>query len=86
MAIARAREVGSFPLLSDVRMRNKEEANEAIVAGANMIMLNNIEGSALASVARHLGERWKGEGRKFLPKTNGGISEADLRERAIAGK
>jgi nicotinate-nucleotide pyrophosphorylase (carboxylating) len=74
VAIARAREVGSFPLLLDVRMRDEEEANEAIVAGANMILLNNIEGNALVFMARRLRERWKGEGRKFLPETNWGIS------------
>ena len=38
------------------------------------------------SVARRLLERWTGEGKKFLLETIGGITEVDLRERAIAGK
>jgi len=46
-------------------------------------MLDNIDGNELASVARHLRERWTGEGKKFLLETSGGITESNLRERAI---
>ena len=67
-------------------MRDEEEANEAIAAGADVIMLDNIEGNELGSVARRLRERWTGEGKKFLLETSGGITEDNLRERAIAGK
>ena len=67
-------------------MRDEAEANEAIAAGADVVMLDNIEGSELASVARRLRERWTGEGKKFLLETSGGITENNLRERAIAGK
>jgi len=82
-AIARAREVGGFSLLLDVEVRDEDEANEAIAAGADVVMLDNIEGSELASVARRLRERWMGEGKKFLLETSGGITENNLRERAI---
>jgi nicotinate-nucleotide pyrophosphorylase (carboxylating) len=85
-AIARAREVGGFSLLLDVEVRDEDEANEAIAAGADVVMLDNIEGSGLASVARRLRERWAGEGKKFLLETSGGITESNLRERAIAGE
>lgn len=67
-------------------MRDEEEANEAIAAGADVVMLDNIEGSELVSVARRLRERWTGEGKKFLLETSGGITEDNLRERAIAGE
>jgi nicotinate-nucleotide pyrophosphorylase (carboxylating) len=70
----------------DVEVRDEDEANEAIAAGADVIMLDNIEGNELVSVARRLRERWKGEGKKFLLETSGGITETNLRERAIAGK
>ncbi|KAI0298847.1 Quinolinate phosphoribosyl transferase [Russula brevipes] len=84
-AIARAREVGGFSLLLDVEVRDEDEANEAIAAGADVIMLDNIEGDELASVARRLRERWTGEGgNKFLLETSGGITENNLCERAIA--
>jgi nicotinate-nucleotide pyrophosphorylase (carboxylating) len=84
-AIARAREVGGFSLLLDVEVRNEDEANEAIAAGADVVMLDNIDGDQLASVARNLRDRWKGEGKKFLLETSGGITEGNLRERAISG-
>lgn len=67
-------------------MRDEDEANEAIAAGADVIMLDNIEGNGLASLAQRLRKRWTGEGKKFLLETSGGITEANLRERAIAGK
>ncbi|KAH9989693.1 Quinolinate phosphoribosyl transferase [Russula compacta] len=72
-AIARARDV----------VRNEDEANEAIAAGADVIMLDNIEGNELAPVAQRLRERWTSEGKKFLLETSGGITESNLRERAI---
>lgn len=67
-------------------MRNEEEANEAIAAGADVVMLDNIEGGELRSVARRLRERWAGEGKKFLLETSGGITESNLHERAISGR
>ena len=85
-AIARAREVGGFSLRLDVEVRDEDEANEAIAAGADVVMLDNIEGGELASVARRLRERWAGEGKRFLLETSGGITESNLRERAIPGK
>ena len=84
-AIKRAREVGGFSLLLDVEVRDEEEANEAIEAGADVVMLDNIEGSELRSVARRLRERWAGTGKKFLLETSGGITESNLNERAISG-
>ncbi|KAH9028730.1 nicotinate-nucleotide diphosphorylase [Lactarius pseudohatsudake] len=84
-AITRAREVGGFSLLLDVEVRDEEEANEAIAAGADVIMLDNIEGDELVSVARRLRDRWEGKGKKFLLETSGGITEGNLRERAISG-
>ncbi|KAH9980712.1 hypothetical protein BJV74DRAFT_96112 [Russula compacta] len=41
-----------FLLLLDVVKGIKDEANEAIVTGADVIMLDNIEGRKLASVVR----------------------------------
>ena len=49
--------MGGFSLLLDVEVRDEDEANEAIAAGADVVMLDNIEGSELASVARRLRER-----------------------------
>ncbi|KDR83927.1 hypothetical protein GALMADRAFT_54524 [Galerina marginata CBS 339.88] len=81
-AIQQAREVGGFSLLLDVEVGSEAEADEAIEAGADIIMLDNIEGAELVSVARALKEKWNGQ-RKFLFETSGNITEANLQERAI---
>ncbi|KAF8529103.1 nicotinate-nucleotide diphosphorylase [Hysterangium stoloniferum] len=81
-AITQAREVGGFSLLLDVEVTSEAEADEAIEAGADIIMLDNFEGEALISTATRLKERWNGK-RKFLIETSGGIEEDNLRERAI---
>ena len=83
-AIAQARKVGGFSLLLEVEVGSEEEADEAIDAGADIIMLDNIEGDRLAPVARALKEKWSGK-RKFLFESSGNITESNLRERAING-
>lgn len=82
-AIEQARAVGGFSLLLDVEVRNEAEADEAIGAGADIIMLDNIEGEELLNVAGRLKERWRGK--KFLLESSGGITEENLQERAING-
>ncbi|KAB5591525.1 Nicotinate-nucleotide pyrophosphorylase [Ceratobasidium theobromae] len=81
-AIATARRVAGFSLMIDVEVRNEREADEAIEAGADVIMLDNIEGDALVVVARRLRERWRGR-RAFKLETSGGIEDGNLVERAI---
>ncbi|KAF7301850.1 Nicotinate-nucleotide pyrophosphorylase [Mycena indigotica] len=80
-AVQRARQVGGFSLLLDVEVQSEAEADEAIDAGADVIMLDNMEGEQLVSVARSLREKWAGK-RKFLLETSGNITEANLQERA----
>lgn len=84
-AIQQARAVGGFSLLLDVEVQSEAEADEAIDAGADVVMLDNIEGNELLSVARRLKENWSGK-RKFLFETSGNITEANLQERAINGE
>ncbi|KAF8204803.1 Quinolinate phosphoribosyl transferase [Pholiota molesta] len=74
-AIQQARQVGGFSLLLDRKRMSHS-------AGADIIMLDNIEGAELVNVARSLKEKWKGQ-RKFLFETSGNITEANLQERAI---
>ncbi|KAH8113451.1 nicotinate-nucleotide diphosphorylase [Phellopilus nigrolimitatus] len=81
-AIAQARAVGGFSLLLDVEVGSEAEADEAIDAGADVVMLDNIEGEQLLNVARGLKEKWAGK-RKFLFETSGNITEANLQDRAI---
>jgi nicotinate-nucleotide pyrophosphorylase (carboxylating) len=83
-AIQQARKVGGFSLLLDVEVGSETEADEAIEAGADIVMLDNIEGAELVRVARTLKEKWEGK-RKFLLETSGNITETNLQERAING-
>lgn len=80
-AIKTARAAGGFSLLMDVEVRTEQEADEAIEAGADVVMLDNMEGEELLQVARRLRERWSG--RRFLLETSGGIDENNLCERAV---
>ncbi|KIM33793.1 hypothetical protein M408DRAFT_325393 [Serendipita vermifera MAFF 305830] len=80
-AIATARQAGGFSLLLDVEVRTEAEADEAIEAGADVIMLDNMEGDLLLQTARRLREKWSGK--RFLLETSGGIEENNLRERAV---
>ncbi|KDQ64311.1 hypothetical protein JAAARDRAFT_27937 [Jaapia argillacea MUCL 33604] len=82
-AISHARRVGGFTLLLDVEVRTEAEADEAIAAGADIVMLDNMEGDELVSVARRLKERWVGK--KFLIESSGNITEGNLKER-VAGE
>lgn len=69
----------------EVEVGSEAEADEAIDAGADIIMLDNIEGDHLVQVARKLKEKWNGK-RKFLFESSGNITEVNLQERAINGK
>ncbi|KAL7282233.1 hypothetical protein ACG7TL_003702 [Trametes sanguinea] len=81
-AIKQARKVGGFSLLLEVEVGSEAEADEAIDAGADIVMLDNIEGAELAGVARRLKDKWQGT-RKFRLESSGNITEANLHERAI---
>ncbi|KAG9317477.1 Quinolinate phosphoribosyl transferase [Chiua virens] len=81
-AVQRARSVGGFSLRLDVEVSSEAEANEAIQAGADIVMLDNMEGQELGSVARRLKEKWGGK-RNFLLESSGNIAEGNLQERAI---
>ncbi|KAH9927171.1 nicotinate-nucleotide diphosphorylase [Epithele typhae] len=81
-AIKQARKVGGFSLLLEVEVGSEAEADEAIDAGADIVMLDNMEGAELAVTARRLREKWAGK-RKFLFESSGNVTEENLHERAI---
>jgi nicotinate-nucleotide pyrophosphorylase (carboxylating) len=82
--IQKARSVGGFSLLLDVEVSSEAEADEAIDAGADIVMLDNMEGDQLVSVARKLKEKWAGK-RKFLFESSGSITEANLHQHVVNG-
>lgn len=83
-AIQQARKVGGFSLLLEVEVQSEAEADEAVDAGADIIMLDNMEGGQLVEVSRRLREKWNGK-RKFLFESSGNITDGNLQERAING-
>ena len=83
-AIQQARKVGGFSLLLEVEVQSEAEADEAIDAGADIIMLDNMEGGQIVEVSRRLREKWSGK-RKFLFESSGNITDGNLQERAING-
>ncbi|EJD53825.1 nicotinate-nucleotide diphosphorylase, partial [Auricularia subglabra TFB-10046 SS5] len=81
-AVKKARSVGGFSLLVEVEVQSEAEADEAIEAGADIIMLDNFGPSQLADAAASLRKRW-GASKKFLLESSGGIDENNITSRAI---
>lgn len=69
----------------NVECQSFEEADEAITAGANIVMLDNLLGEELHSAAKKLKEKWTGK-REFLIETSGGIVESGLKGRLGPGE
>ncbi|KAI9140524.1 Quinolinate phosphoribosyl transferase [Paraphysoderma sedebokerense] len=72
-AIKKARSVGGFALKIEVECRSEAEANEAIEAGADIVMLDNFSPADLKKVSKSLKERYGRKG--FLLEASGGITE-----------
>ncbi|ORX37334.1 nicotinate-nucleotide pyrophosphorylase [Kockovaella imperatae] len=76
-AIHSVRRVAGFSLLINVECQNLDEAREAIEAGGNIIMLDNLVGDELHDTAKTLKDQFKGK-REFLIEASGGITENGL--------
>lgn len=78
-AVAKARSVCGFSQRIDVEVQSYDEAVEAIEAGADVIMLDNMSGQQLVECARklkhgyHVSSDASGKGRQFLLESSGGI-------------
>ncbi|KAH6646003.1 nicotinate-nucleotide diphosphorylase [Truncatella angustata] len=76
-AVQAARSVGGFALKIEVEVQNEAEADEAIEAGADIIMLDNFTGDGVKVAARSLRERWQGK-KSFLLEVSGGLKEDNV--------
>lgn len=83
-AVKAVRRVAGFSLLVNVECQSFDEADEAIAAGANIVMLDNLEGNDLHAAAKQLKDKWRGK-REFLVETSGGIVEGSLTSRVGPG-
>eukprot|EP01114_Cavostelium_apophysatum_P013085 TRINITY_DN3090_c0_g1_i1.p1 TRINITY_DN3090_c0_g1~~TRINITY_DN3090_c0_g1_i1.p1 ORF type:complete len:328 (+),score=75.75 TRINITY_DN3090_c0_g1_i1:103-984(+) len=75
-AVKKAKEVGGFSLKIEVECRSFEEAEEAIAAGADVIMLDNFEPPALKETAKRL----KAAHKHVLIEASGGVTLETLPE------
>lgn len=84
-AIKAVRRVAGFSLLVNVECQDEAEADEAIAAGANIVMLDNLTGAELHGAAKSLKDKWRGK-KEFLIETSGGIVEGSLTSRVGPGE
>jgi len=84
-AVHAAKTVGGFALKVEVECQTEEEADEAIEAGADIVMLDNFDGPGLKAAAASLKERWKGK-KEVLLESSGGLTEANVEQYINNGK
>lgn len=76
-AVKAAKSVGGFALKVEVECQTEEEADEAISAGADVVMLDNFTGDGIKVAAKSLREKWRGK-REFLIESSGGLTEDNV--------
>jgi len=78
-AVHAAKAAGGFSVKVEVECQSEEEAEEAIRAGADVVMLDNFTGEGVKIAARNLKQRLgKDEGRSFLIEVSGGLTERNV--------
>ena len=76
--------MGGFALKIEVEVQTEEGADEAIAAGADIIMLDNFDGPGLQKAALNIRRRWKlGSNsqaltNKVLLECSGGLTEENV--------
>lgn len=84
-AVAAAKAVGGFSLKVEVEVQSEAEADEAIEAGADVVMLDNFTGEGVKVAAKSLKQRWEGK-RQFLVEVSGGVTLDNAEEYVTNGK
>ena len=77
-AVAAAKSVGGFSTKVEVECQSEDEANQAIGAGADVVMLDNFDMSEVGVVGRRLKECWAETNKSFLIEVSGGITDANV--------
>ena len=78
-AVAAAKAAGGFAVKVEVECQSEQEADKAIEAGADVIMLDNFTSEGVRTAARGLKERWRGR-KSFLVEVSGGLMEKNIGE------
>ncbi|KAJ1978616.1 nicotinate-nucleotide diphosphorylase (carboxylating) [Dimargaris verticillata] len=75
-AVKKARAVGGFSIKIEVECQSEAEADEAIQAGADIVMLDNFTSEGIKVAAASLKDRWAQQGRPDIQiEASGGITE-----------
>lgn len=83
-AVIAARSVGGFSVKIEVEVDSEDAADEAIAAGADVVMLDNFEPAEVKTVARNLKGKWAD--RKFLLEVSGGLTVDNAEMYVCPGK
>lgn len=85
-AVAAARAVAGFSVKIEVECQSEAEAEEAVRAGADVVMLDNFAAGEVGGVAASLKQRLGpgAEGKSFLVEVSGGLTEENVRGYASA--
>jgi nicotinate-nucleotide pyrophosphorylase (carboxylating) len=76
-AVRAARSAAGFALKIEVEVQSEAEADEAIAAGADVVMLDNFTGDGVRVAAKSIRERWAGK-RHFLLEVSGGLTSDNV--------
>ncbi|KAK5734343.1 nicotinate-nucleotide diphosphorylase (carboxylating) [Elasticomyces elasticus] len=77
-AVAAAKAAGGFAVKVEVECQSQEEADAAIKAGADVVMLDNFTPAGVRDASKSLKKRWRGRG--FLIEVSGGLTEENVAE------
>lgn len=84
-AVRAAKAVAGFSLKVEVEVQTEQEADEAISAGADVVILDNFTGEGVRVASRSLKERWVGK-RHFLLEVSGGLKSDNVEPYVCNGK
>ncbi|KAF1956692.1 nicotinate-nucleotide diphosphorylase [Byssothecium circinans] len=80
-AVRAAKSAGGFAIKVEVECQSFEEADEAIAAGADIVMLDNFTPDNVKTAAAQLKEKWgrgTGDRKAFLVEVSGGLTEDNV--------
>lgn len=80
-AVAAAKASGGFAIKVEVECQSEEEANTAIEAGADVVMLDNFTGEGVKVASKNLKDRWgRGSNARALVEVSGGLTEENVQD------
>lgn len=79
LAVSAAKSAGGFAIKVEVECQSLAEAEEAINAGADVVMLDNFEPGEMKRAARAIKEKYGGL-RAPLVEVSGGLTEGNVRD------